>query len=311
MAPDTAPLIEPSSLPKDGDHIPVLDVGPYFAGESGAQEKLAGELRHSLENIGFYYLTGHDVPLTLIEETFDASKRFHAQPLEDKISLRANEHNVGYMPVNSSVSRASQVEKARKPNLVEAFFLKRDMPADHPDVLSNKRYRCMNQWPAETAVPGFRETAVTYMNALESVCVRMLPVYALALDLPKDFFDKPFDDPQFTLRLSHYPPADVGDADQYGLAPHTDSSFLTMLAQADLPGLSIKMPSGNWVEVPVIKEASGQFRRFNAALDQSPVPLDTPPGDQSQPRRRPLRHSLLFRCQHRLFHGMPTVLLEP
>ncbi len=63
--------------------------------------------------------------LALIEATLDAANRFHAQPLDDKLALRANEHNVGYMPVNSSVSRASQVEKARKPNLVEAFFLKR------------------------------------------------------------------------------------------------------------------------------------------------------------------------------------------
>ena len=90
MAPDTAPLIEPSSPPKDGDHIPVLDVGPYFAGKPGAQKRLAEELRHSLENIGFYYLIGHDIALTLIEETFDASKRFHAQILDFKISFRAN-----------------------------------------------------------------------------------------------------------------------------------------------------------------------------------------------------------------------------
>ncbi len=255
MAPDTVTLTEPFAQPQDGDHIPKLDVSAYLAGEPGALETLAGELRYALENIGFYYLTGHNVPLELIEATFDAAKRFHAQPLEEKLALRANEHNVGYMPVNSSVSRASQVEKARKPNLVEAFFLKRDLPADHPDVLAKKRYRCMNQWPAEGAVPSFRETAVAYMDAIEALCRKMLPVYALALDLPKDFFDKPFHDPQYTLRLSHYPPADTGEDDQYGLAPHTDSSFLTMLAQADLPGLSIKMPSGNWVDVPVIKGA--------------------------------------------------------
>ena len=255
MAPDTAPLIEPSAPPQEGDVIPTLDVSDYLAGKPGALEKLAGELQFALENIGFYFLTGHNIPIELIEQTFDAAKRFHAQPLDDKLALRANEHNVGYMPVNSSVSRASQVEKARKPNLVEAFFLKRDMPADHPDVLSNKRYRCMNQWPEASNVPGFRETAVAYMDAVEGLCKKMLPVYALALDLQRDFFDTPFDDPQYTLRLSHYPPADTGEDDQYGLAPHTDSSFLTMLAQADLPGLSIKMPSGNWVDVLVVRGA--------------------------------------------------------
>jgi isopenicillin N synthase-like dioxygenase len=255
MAADSTFVIEPSAPPKEGETIPILDVSSYLAGAPGALESLAGELRDALEHIGFYYLTGHDVPLALIRSVFDAARQFHAQPLEDKMKLRANEHNVGYMPMNSSVSRASQVEKARKPNLVEAFFLKRDMPADHPDVMAAKRYRCMNQWPKATDVPGFRETAVAYMNAMESLCLRMLPVYARALDLPADWFDQPFADPQYTLRLSHYPPSDAGDEDQYGLAPHTDSSFLTMLAQADLPGLSIKLPAGNWVDVPVIEGA--------------------------------------------------------
>jgi isopenicillin N synthase-like dioxygenase len=140
MAPDTVPLIEPSAPPQDGDTIPMLNVAAYLAGRPGALDRLAAELREALRNLGFYYLTGHDVPLPLIHRTFDAAKRFHAQPLDAKLALRANEHNVGYMPVNSSVSRASQVEQAKKPNLVEAFFLKRDMPADHPDVLANKRF---------------------------------------------------------------------------------------------------------------------------------------------------------------------------
>ena len=255
MSPDSGSMIAPSAPPAENETIPVLDVGPYLRGEPGALDALAGELREALENIGFYYLSGHDVPLSLIQDVFAATKRFHAQPLDRKLALRANEHNVGYMPVNSSVSRASQVEQAKKPNLVEAFFLKRDLPPDHPDVIANKRYRCANQWPAEADVPGFRATTVAYMNALENLCKRMLPVYARALDLPADWFDEPFGEPQYTLRLSHYPPSETGEADQYGLAPHTDSSFLTMLAQADLPGLSIRTPKGNWIDVPVIEGA--------------------------------------------------------
>ncbi len=255
MSPDSHTAVAASNSVFEDGAIPILDVGPYLRGEPGALEALAAELREAMENIGFYYLSGHDIPLDLIRSAFSAAKQFHAQPLDAKMALRANEHNVGYMPVNGSVSRASQVETAKKPNLVEAFFLKRDLPLDHPDVLANKRYRCANQWPEEAAVPGFRAKAVAYMDAMESLCKRMLPVYARALDLPADWFDKPFEDPQYTLRLSHYPPSEVGEADQYGLAPHTDSSFLTMLAQADLPGLSIRMPDGRWMEVPVIEGA--------------------------------------------------------
>jgi len=237
MSPDTSTAISEPVASSSEDVIPILDVGAYLRGEPGALDALAAELRDAMENIGFYYLSGHDVPLDLIHGIFGAAKQFHAQPLDAKMALKANEHNVGYMPVNGSVSRASQVDTAKKPQLAEAFFPKSELPVDPPDVVSKKRYRCENHWPEAAAVPGFRETAVAYMDAMESLGKRMLPVYARALDLPANWFDEPFDDPQYTLRLSHYPPSEVGEADQYGLAPQTDSSFLTMLAQADLPGL--------------------------------------------------------------------------
>jgi len=98
----------------------------------------------------------------LIDEVFAACARFHAQPVAAKMALRANEHNVGYMPVNGYVSKSSRVEQATRPNLVEAFFVKRDLPPNHPDVLAQVRYRCTNQWPAPERLPGFRETVVAY-----------------------------------------------------------------------------------------------------------------------------------------------------
>lgn len=233
--------------------IPLLDARAYLHGEPGALESLGLELRTALEEVGFYYLTGHGVAQSVIDAAFSACQRFHAQPLADKMRVKANEHNVGYMPVNGYVSKSSRVEAARKPNLVEAFFAKRDLPTDHPDVLANVRYRCANQWP--DTLEDFRPTVVAYCDAMEDLCKRMLPVYAVALDLAPDYFDAAFAEPQYSLRMSHYPPAELGDDDQYGVAPHTDSSFLTMLAPSQLPGLSICLPSGDWFEAPSIPGA--------------------------------------------------------
>ena len=169
------------------------------------------------------------------------------------MAIKANHHNVGYMPVNGYVSRSSRISHSSKPNLVEALFVKRELSADHPDVLAKKRFRPLNQWPS--GLGGFREVVLAYCDAMESLCVRMLPVYARALDLEMDFFSTAFQDPQLTLRLSHYPPSDVGDSDQFGVAPHTDSSFLTMLAQSELPGLSIRRTDDVWIDAPVIEDA--------------------------------------------------------
>jgi isopenicillin N synthase-like dioxygenase len=245
----------PANLASTDCPIPILDVADFLNGEPGALGPLSLSLRDAMEEIGFYYLCGHDVPQSLIDDVFSACARFHAQPLEAKMALRANEHNVGYMPVNGYVSKSSRVEKATRPNLVEAFFVKRDLPPDHPDVLANIRYRCTNQWPVPEALPGFRETIVAYCEAMERLCLRLMPVYAAALELAPDYFSEAFREPQYALRMSHYPPAESGDDHQYGVAPHSDSSFLTMLAQSELPGLSIRFPSGDWVDAPILHGA--------------------------------------------------------
>lgn len=230
------------------DLIPTLDIGDYLAGKPGAQEALAVQLRTAMEQVGFYILVNHGVSLAQISETLDAVKRFHAMPLESKLKMKGNEHNIGYMAVNSSVSRASQVEadQPKKPNFVEAFFVKRDLPPDHPDVLANKLFRPANMWPDEAAVPGFRSTILSYCNTMEALCQKMLPVYALALDLPADYFGKAFAEATYSCRMSHYPPSEQGEEDQFGVSAHTDSSFLTMLPQGDLPGLEVKLPGHDW-----------------------------------------------------------------
>src|SRR5208282_1911104 len=35
--------------------VPVIDYGPYFAGAPGALERLAEELRHACQTVGFFY----------------------------------------------------------------------------------------------------------------------------------------------------------------------------------------------------------------------------------------------------------------
>jgi isopenicillin N synthase-like dioxygenase len=49
------------------------------------------------------------------------------------------------------------------------------------------------------------------MRTLEAVCRRLVPLYALALDLPADFFDACFAEPHNILRMSRYPIIDGED----------------------------------------------------------------------------------------------------
>lgn len=229
--------------------IPVLDLGPYLTGVPSARERLAGELRQALEEVGFFLLVNHGVPQAVIDQTFTETRRFHAQELETKLALRMNEHNNGYMAMGRYTVWASDVNKNDKPDLCEAFFVRRERRADDPLLRSGRRFCGPNQWPDD--MPGFRDNILTYVEAVDALGRLMLPICAVALDLPPSYFDTAFAESQFTFRLSHYPPLPAGP-NQFGLAPHTDANFLTFLAQADVPGLEVRMPSGEWVGVPYI-----------------------------------------------------------
>lgn len=244
-----APSLNPIR-PDAPEEIPVIDLADYLGAKPGALEATAATLRHALENIGFYFITGHGVAQTLVDATFDAAKRFHAQPLDDKLKLKINQHNIGYLPVRGSVTRHSKINPNNKPNVNEAFFVKRDLAPDHPDVLAALPFRGTNQWP--DSLPGFRETVMTYATAMEQLGLSLLPLYAVALDLPPDFFTTRFAPPMYTLRMSHYPQQDSTDENEFGLAPHSDTSFMTLLAQNKVPGLSIRLPNGNWIDAPAL-----------------------------------------------------------
>ena len=93
------------------------------------------------------------------------------------------------------------------------------------------------------------------MQAMEALCRRLVPIYATALDLPPDAFDRAYAEPHLILRLTHYPPLASDEAASVSLTPHTDSGFMTLLAPNPVPGLSILLPDGRWVDAPAVQDA--------------------------------------------------------
>ncbi|MGH7109182.1 MAG: isopenicillin N synthase family dioxygenase [Stellaceae bacterium] len=237
--------------------IPVIDYGPYFAGEKDALAPLAAAVGDACENVGFFYAKNHGVPEETIERAFAASRRFHALPLADKMTLKLNEDNIGYLPVNASVQGASTVHKATRPNRNESFFVSHDRGPGHPDVIAGKPLRGRNQWPQ--GLPGLRADMMAYFAALSALCDRMLPPFAVALGMPAGFFAPFFaNEAHANLRFLHYPPQPPEDDDNlFGQAPHTDNSFMTALARTDVPGLAVRLPpngpmAGEWFVPPLV-----------------------------------------------------------
>ncbi|NBS27207.1 MAG: isopenicillin N synthase family oxygenase, partial [Gammaproteobacteria bacterium] len=232
------------------EEIPVLDLEPFLAGEAGAAERLASELRFTQENIGFYFVINHGVDMALIRNGYDQLAKFFALPMEEKLKLRASRTRAGYVPPKSVIYVTSPINKNTKPDLNEVLRYVNERPQDHPGIKAGRRFHGPNPWPE--SLPGFRETIKACHEELASLGRRLLPLYAMALDKPADYFTPFFEDPLWTTRNSHYP---VGEAEenQFGIAPHQDAGFMTLLPLSDVPGLEIRTRAGNWINADHMK----------------------------------------------------------
>ena len=231
--------------------IPVIDLADYLTGKPEARERTAGQIRDALLDIGFFVITGHDVPISLIDQTFAVAKRLHDLPMSDKVAMRLYDHNNGYMAMGRYAVWTSDVNNNDKPDLNEAFFIRRERAPDNPMRLTGRRFTGPNVWPDEVLLPGFRSGILEYLQAMEDFTNRLLSAVSTSLDLDPGFFTSHFVESQFNLRLSHYPPV-AADANQFGIAPHSDANFMTFLAQSDVPGLQVRTVDGTWLDMPYI-----------------------------------------------------------
>jgi isopenicillin N synthase-like dioxygenase len=282
---NAAAQFEAVAAPQRG-RIPVADIGPYLASETGSAARLARIVARTFEDTGFLVVVNHGIPPRLVEDTFAAAALFFARPVADKLALKIGKYNIGYLPFGGQVVRHSPVNHNTKPNFSESFYITRDRTPDHTDIINNKPLVGLNRWPPD--MPAFRAATTAYYTAMEAMTTRLAPVVATALDLPPDYFAEAFAQPNCTIRLIHYPPHANPQENQFGFAPHTDNNFLTFLAQSGLPGLEVRSAEGEWIRPRRCLEPSSStpgrcsrairttaFRRRRIASSIRTTPRDT------------------------------------
>lgn len=240
-----------------GTNLPILDVGPYLAGEPGALEQLAADVKMIQENLGFFAIVNHGIPQSLIEESFQQTEKLFDISMEEKLKHRVGFHHQGYLPPKASIlqSRAimDKIAVNTKKDTNSAWLFMRERESGDPKVLNNVRHRGLNQWP--DSLPEFKGTLREYQLSMEKLALRLLPVYARALELPSDSFDNMFREPEYYQRCAFYNPDPDIQEQQYALAPHSDGSFLTLLPMTPIPGLQVMTPSRDWLNVSYVEGA--------------------------------------------------------
>ncbi|MEH6404075.1 MAG: 2-oxoglutarate and iron-dependent oxygenase domain-containing protein [Sneathiella sp.] len=228
------------------NYIPIVDVSAFKNGSLDQKKKIAKEIRKTAENSGFFYISGHGIAPSLIEQAFATSKRFFALDQGQKSEICVDTNQRGWMAEGLATLEGSKTHDAK-----EIFFWGWDVAKNDPD--NTLPMVAPNLWPNQHA-PWLKQDLSPYYLAACDVGGIVMSALALSFDLQEDFFEEAYKKPLARGQLVYYPPFTDKDeaSERFSAAPHTDFGVLTLLLQDNNGGLQVRTADGNWIDAPPV-----------------------------------------------------------
>ncbi|KAI0762015.1 Clavaminate synthase-like protein [Trametes elegans] len=253
------------------EEIPIINLEHAQSTDPHARKALAEEIRDACVNVGFFYVKNHGIPENIVSATVAAARRFFALPESTKAALDIHK-SLNFKGYTGLLGENTNPDN--RGDLHEGFDLGWEelTGASRTDdgVMTGE-----NVWPKN--LPGFRKAVLEYYHAAVKLGKLLFPLFALALDLPEEFFDDKTTKPAAIMRLLYYPPQ-TGSVDDRieGIGAHTDYECFTILWQDDVPALQVLNKAGKWVDaVPIpgtfVVNLGDQFARWTNDVFKSTV----------------------------------------
>jgi len=228
-------------------HIPVVDLAAVRALDPVGLREAAAAIRDACTSIGFFYVSHHGVPTDVLEGAVKAAREFFAYPPEVKRRVAVNHRHRGFNALGDAV-----MYQATRPDYKEFFSIGLELPEDDPSVLAGEALRGPNNWP--DFMPSLQPALYSYYEAIGACGADLLRAVAVSLDIDETFFVSKYTKRMQRTQMVYYPPqAPKSDADQFGVAPHTDYGCITLLWQDNVGGLQVKeLATDSWIDAPPI-----------------------------------------------------------
>jgi isopenicillin N synthase-like dioxygenase len=226
-------LVLVRSAAAGASEVPVIDIGALFGDDETAQLRVARAIRSACVEWGFFYISQHGIDASLIAELAAVSREFFALPADEKSAIemaRAGRAWRGFFPVGGEFTSG-------KPDQKEGIYFGEELPADDERVRAGRPMHGANLFPARPA--SMRAVVLRYMAEMRKLANVVMRGIALALELPRDFFERDVTaDPLQLFRIFHYPAlgSSSSDPDAWSVGAHTDYGLLTLLLQDDVGG---------------------------------------------------------------------------
>ncbi|TYI95984.1 hypothetical protein E1A91_D01G036900v1 [Gossypium mustelinum] len=204
-------------------------------------DEVAKQIVRAAENLGFFQVVNHGVPVDLLESLKDTAHDFFSLPAEKKAVYR---DDVSPTPlVKYGTSFVPQKEKALEWK-------------DYISMQYTNDAEALQHWPEE-----IRDVSLEYLRTSMSMVRKLLQVLLENLGVkPEDSMIDVLVDKKM-VNMNYYPTCPNPDL-TVGVGRHSDMGTLTILLQDGIGGLYVKIEDdsefgkkGEWVEIPPVPSA--------------------------------------------------------
>jgi isopenicillin N synthase-like dioxygenase len=245
--------------------IPVVSVAPLFGSDPAARSEADRALAAAARDVGFVSIG--DLPNDEALEAAWRARLLKIFTLNEAQKRRLYRRK--FAPENRNVYRGWFPLQPGNLTAKEGIDIGADVAHGPGLTIEGDPLREHSPLPDDACLPGWHAAVAVYYLAMERIAGALMRSLARSLGLQQDYFDESFRRGLSTLRLIRYPPRDVAElasvsdpdvwvetpsARRYLVgAPHTDSGFVTLLAQDGVGGLQVRSRDGRWLDVPPLE----------------------------------------------------------
>jgi len=231
-------------------NLPLLNMPEDMNNDRDAVLSFAQELRRACSESGFFYLKP---PKSIFgeeenREIFEAAESFFALSMEEKMKMdyAKSPQFRGY------VSLGLENTKGKIDAREQVEFGVNSAPKRSEDMTHfYERLVGPNQYPS----PEFEETMEKFIERMDGISRQLTRYLALSLGLEEIYFDHMFaEQPNMQMKICRYPPPSIANSESsFGVGPHTDTSFVSILLQDDVGGLQVEVEKNVWIDARPIE----------------------------------------------------------
>ncbi|KAL1805882.1 hypothetical protein ACET3Z_028950 [Daucus carota] len=209
----------------DKESIPVIDISNLD------DPKVAHSIADAAEKWGFFQIVNHGVPMEVLENAMEATRRFFELPVGEKIKhLQENSPTKNVRFGTSFLPKADKVLEWK----------------DYLSLLYVSEEESSNYWPSAC-----RNEVMEFKKKSEIVVEKLLKILLQRLNVDLNSKESLLMGSQ-RINLNYYPICPNPEL-TIGVGRHSDVSTLTFLLQDSVGGLYVqKMETDHWIYVPPV-----------------------------------------------------------